>query len=140
MGPQHTAALRFCGGNGDRELGVEISFESVETRRDGFADRVFRGDGIGGLQTVAGDAHDRGLVGRNATFANELLRYTGGHAASGFRADAFGLRQAFDVAANSRAGNISRRPAAVTNELDRVRAVGGIADGLYAIKLIRDSG
>jgi len=44
------------------ELRIEISLERIEARGDSFGSREFGGDGVGGLQAVAGDADDGGFV------------------------------------------------------------------------------
>src|SRR5215472_5313978 len=65
--------------SGSAELIVQIGFKGIEAGRDSFGGREFGGNGIGGLQAIAGDADHRGFVWMNATFAEELLRDCRGH-------------------------------------------------------------
>src|SRR5262249_50524049 len=64
--------LRACSciGRGGDEPGVEIGFERVQARGDGFGLWELRGDGIGGLETISGNAHDRGFVGADPAVTN----------------------------------------------------------------------
>ena len=43
-------------------MGVEVGFEGFDTRRNGVAQWKFPDDGVGGFQSVAGDADDGGFV------------------------------------------------------------------------------
>src|ERR1700682_5215598 len=56
------------------ELRVHERFEGFNFRRNGFAERIFADDGVGGLQAVAGDAHDGRFIPRNATLIDQLFR------------------------------------------------------------------
>ena len=75
------------------ELRVHERFERFNFRRDGLAEWIFLDDGVGGLQPVTGDAHDRGFFRGNAALIDQLFRDARGDAAGRFREDAFGLGQ-----------------------------------------------
>ena len=81
---------------GGHELRIHKRFERFEARCDGVGQRVFGGDGVGGFQAVAGDADDRGFVGRDATLVDQFFCDAGGNAAGGLRKDAFGFGQQLD--------------------------------------------
>src|SRR6266403_1909923 len=106
------------------ELRVEVGLERVEARGDRFGGRKFRGDGVGGLQTVPGDADNSGFL-----WLDAILRDACGDAARGFREDTFGFREQLDSVHDLRIGNIFGPAAGFTDQLDGVRPVGRIANG-----------
>src|SRR6266576_6131353 len=87
---------RFGAGRGGAKVGVEVSLEGIEARGNSLAGRKFGGDGVGGLQAVAGDAHNRCFVLLEAILGDESLLEAGGHAARGFGEDAFGFGKQLD--------------------------------------------
>src|SRR5260370_1070684 len=111
------------------ELGIEISLEGVEARGDSFGSREFGGDGVGGLQAVAGDADDGGFIRLDAILSDELLRHAGGHAARGFGEDAFGFGEGLDGSDDLGIGDVLGPAAGLTNLFYGKGAVGGICDG-----------
>src|SRR6266851_8518984 len=123
------ANSHFRGCRGGPELDIEISLESVETRGDRFGSRKFGGDGVGGLQAVAGDADDGRFVRLDAILPDELLRDAGGHAARGFGEDAFGFGEELDGGDDLGIGDVLGPAAGLTNLFYREGAVGRIADG-----------
>src|SRR5437879_5280943 len=115
-------SLDACGS--DAKLRVEISLEGFETRRDGFGGRKFCGNGVGGLQAVAGDADNGGFVGFDAILGDEFLRHACGHATGCFRKDAFGFGKQFDGLDNFGVGDVFGPASGVANLLYSKRAVG----------------
>src|SRR6476660_5132043 len=89
-------SLRRRTGGRSTKLRLEVGFKGVEARRDGFADRKFGGDGVGGFQAVPGDADDRGFLRLDAILPDKFLRDACGDPARGFREDAFGFGRHFD--------------------------------------------
>jgi len=116
-------------GLGGVELGVEIGFEGVEARGDGFGGWKFGGDGVGGFEAVAGDAEDGGFVGADAALLDEFLGDAGGDAAGGFGEDAFGFGEKFDGVDDFGIGDVFGPAAGFADQLESEGAVGGIADG-----------
>src|SRR6267378_2112965 len=110
------------------ELRVEVRLESVKARRDGFRNREFGGDGVGGFQTVASDADDGSFIGLDAILRDEFLRHGGRDATCRFREDTFGFGQQLDGTNNFRVGNIFGPAAGFANQLDGIGPVCRIAD------------
>src|SRR5271165_1312054 len=88
------------------ELLIEQRFKSFEARRNGFGERVFGDERVGGLQAVASDAHHRGFVTPNTALRQKLLRYACGYAACGLREDAFAFRELLDRGDDFWIGNV----------------------------------
>src|SRR4029077_5574398 len=72
------------------------------------------------------------LVAMNAAFADQLLGDACGYAARGFRENALGLREELDSRDDFGLGYILGPAAAFAYQLNRIRAVRGIADGQRA--------
>ncbi len=88
---------RDQGGFGsDAELG-EVVREVGEARTDGAVEDVPVCDCVRGLQSVAGDADDRGLVAPDAALRVEASGDRGGDAARSLGKDAFGFGQLLDA-------------------------------------------
>src|ERR1700757_4028849 len=121
-----TSRLACSYGGLGADLGIEVGFEGIEPRGDGFRGREFGGDRVGGFQTVAGDGENGGLVRVDAAFADELLGYAGGHAAGGLGEDAFGFGEEFDGVNDFRVRDIFGPATAFEDLLGGVVAVGRI--------------
>src|ERR1017187_10012759 len=87
------------------------------------------GHGVERLQSVAGDAKDRGIISRNFARRNEFLRHTHGHTAGRLGKNAFRLRQQLDGVADLVAGHAVSRCAGVIHHLKPVETVGPRAAG-----------
>ncbi len=96
---------------------------------------------VGGLQSIAGDAGDRQLVGLDAAVRVETRGDGRGHAACRLGEDAFGLGQFLDRGDDLDVGDILGPSARVANHARGVDAVGRIADrqrarnGVRALRL-----
>ena len=87
------------------------------------------GRGVGGLQAVAGDADDGGLVGRDAAVGVEARGDGCGDAACGLGKDAFGLGEFLDAGDDLDIGDVLGPASVCEDHLCGGGAVGGIADG-----------
>src|SRR6476646_5757452 len=67
----------LCPGSsrGDGKLVLKVGFEGINPWLDSFRVRKFRGDGVGRLQAVSGDADDGSLIRPNAALSDEFLRH-----------------------------------------------------------------
>ena len=97
------------------KLRVHECFESFNFRSDGLTKRIFADDSVGGLQAVAGNAHDGGFFRRDTALIDQLFCDAGGDAACGFRKDAFSFSQNLYGGNNFRIGNIFRPAAGLAN-------------------------
>ena len=110
---------------------AEVGGEVGEARTDGAGVQMREavGNGVGGLEAVAGDAGDRCLVLPDATVGVEACSDGRGDAACGLGEDAFGLGELLDAGDDFYVGDIFGPSARVANHARGGGAVGGVADG-----------
>ena len=108
---------------------LEVGFEFDELGSDRPLGPVDAGENVGGLQAVARDAEDGGFVGQNAILAIEIAGASDGDSACGFGEDAFGFGEQSNGIDDFGIADVFAPSAAAFDGLDRVVAVGGVADG-----------
>ena len=86
-------------------------------------------DGVERLQAVAGDADDDPSIARNLALRNEFLRHAHGHAAGGLGKNAFRFGEQLDRVADFVVGHVVGRAVGFAHHFERVKTVGGRADG-----------
>jgi hypothetical protein len=96
-------------------LALQVCLERVQTRRDGFGDRIVGYDGVSRLQPVSGNGQDGELVWTDAAVANQLLRNADGNASGGLREYSLGLRKNLYARHNLRVGDIAGPASAFAN-------------------------
>src|SRR3989442_1381504 len=72
-------------------MAIEVSFEGIEARGDSLSGWKFGGDGVGGLQAVAGEADGGDFLGVESFLRNQFLRDARSDAAGAFREKASGI-------------------------------------------------
>src|SRR6266404_5256153 len=107
------------GSRGCWQLRVEVSLESLESRRNRFRSGEFGGDGVCCFESVAGDADDGGFVWTYAAFSNQLFGNTGGDAPGCLREDAFCLREQLDGGDDFGIGDVVGPASALAYQLNR---------------------
>src|SRR5712664_2882697 len=114
------------GSGGCRYLCVEVSLEGFQSRRNRFRGGEFGGNGVCCFESVAGDADDRGFVGTEAAFSNQLLSDDDRDAACCFREYAFGFRKQLNSGDNLDIGDVFGPASALAYHLNRVRSISRI--------------
>src|SRR5215470_16843132 len=107
----------------------QIFLKRRQPRRDWIRSLKAAGKRVGRLQSVAGDAQDRGFVGLDASLRKELTRCGYRYASGSLSEYTFGFSQQSHRIYDFRVGRILAPATAGDDGLDRVKAVGRIADG-----------
>src|SRR5258708_23839320 len=115
----------FCEAVEFAEVGVEVG----ETRTDGALLLVVAGEGVGGLEAVAGDAGYGDLILPDAAVGVEARGDCGGDAAGGLGEDAFGFGEFLDAGDDFYVGDVFGPASGIKDHTRGCGAVVGIADG-----------
>src|ERR1700692_3282745 len=105
---------------------LEVLCKVGEARTHGAILRILAGEGIGGLETVAGDADDGGLVGGDAAIGVETGGDGGGDAAGGLGEDALGLGELLHAADDLDVRDVLGPSIVGLDHLGRGGTVGGV--------------